>query len=443
MRWPTGIFYGWYIVAVAALLVAVADWPQSNGLWVWNSVLRNSFGWTAVQLSGAHFLIEVALLMAPVPGILVDRMGPRRAAFFGLLVLSIGFVLFSQVRELWHLYLVFMVIAIGSLMSSLLPMMTVVNNWFSRRKTTAMAALALGGVLSSIIVPVLLVWAIGDAGLYESERRGWRATTLFIGLAYLALAFPLYRLVRNMPEDMGLLPDGDALPPDARVQAASGGYTTPDAGWEYSWREAVRTKDFWLMAIGNAAGLETSIAILVHLGLFLDDRGYPLSMEGLTVAVIVATGAVFLLVGGFLGDKFSMRKLAFAFSALLALSVVLLVLASGTGMLLAFAVLFGMGSGGPISIMFSMRGRYFGRKAFATITGISISLMSISGTVGPMVAGAVRDSMGDYNAVFLALAAVTLVGGLAFLMMGEPPRRPRTFAGDGPLEQEPSEMANP
>ena len=433
------------MAAAAALLIALGDWQFWGGLDEWKPALRDGFGWTAGQIALVAFLAQASLLMAPVAGLLVDRLGTRRAVFFGLLVLSAGFVLFSQIRELWHLYLVSLVISMGSLMGSLLPAMTVLNNWFTKRKTLTMAlALTLGGVLSAAFVLVLLAWAIGDSGPDVSERFGWRATALVAGLVYLVLAFPLSRLVRNRPEDIGLLPDGDVQPPTAAVQGTIGGSPAPEAAWGYGWLDAVRTKDFWLMAIGNVAALVTVTSILVHLGLFLDDRGHSLGMVSVAVAMITLSGAAFLLVGGYLGDKFSMRKLAFAFSALLALSVVLLVLASGTGMLLAFAVLFGMGSGGPISIMFSMRGRYFGRKAFATITGISISLSVIPVGAGPVVAGVVRDSSGTYNEAFLALAAITLVGGIAFLLMGEPPlQQPRSLAGDGPLEEVPSEMANP
>ncbi len=442
MRWPKGIFYGWYMVAVAVLLVAVGDWQFWGDLEEWKPALRDGFGWTAGQLTMVVFLVQASLLAAPVAGLLVDRLGPRRAVFFGLLVLSAGFVLFSQIRELWHLYLVSIVISMGSLMSSLLPAMTLLNNWFTRRKTIAMAlALALAGVLSGIVVPLLLAWAIGGADPDVSEQLGWRATALLVGLVCLVLAFLLSRLVRNRPGDMGLVPDGDAQPPTAGIQRMIGGSPAPEADWGHSWREAVATKDFWLMTIGNAAALVIITSMLVHLGLFLDDRGYSLSTIAVAVAMITLSVAVSSLAGGYLGDKFSMRKLAFAFSALLALSVLLLVLASGTRMLFAFAVLFGTGSGGPIAIMFSMRGRYFGRKAFATITGISISLAVIPTMLGSIAAGAVRDATGTYGDAFLGLAAITLGGGLAFLKMGEPPhQRPRSLVSDSPLEQAPAEQ---
>ena len=424
MRRVRGMFYGWFMVAVGALLMAVGVAPLWSGLPVWNPVLRNGFGWTAGQMSWAFSLTQVQEgSMAPVLGIIVDKLGPRLMVFFGLLVLGAGFVLFSQIQELWHLYVVFVLMSLGSTMSSWLPVMTVLNGWFVKRKTMAMALAQEGFSVSSIFVPILLAWAIGGANPNESERFGWRAAALLIGLVCLALAVPLSRLVRNRPEDMGLLPDGDASPPSARAQGDSGDPPTArDEG--YTWQEAIRTKTFWLMATGHATTTLTLGTTFAHLGLLLDDRGLSLGAIGAVVAVFTSLSAVFLPVGGYLGDKFQIRTVAFGFSTVLTLSVVVLVLVPGFGMVFVFAVLFGIGVGGRFAIMTSMRGRYFGRKAFAAITGISVLPTSMLLVAGPVVAGEVRDRTGNYDAAFLGIAAISLVGGLALLMMGEPTKPP-------------------
>ena len=424
MRRVRGMFYGWFMVAVGALLMAVGVAPLWSGLPVWNPVLRNGFGWTAGQMSWAFSLTQVQEgSMAPVLGIIVDKLGPRLMVFFGLLVLGAGFVLFSQIQELWHLYVVFVLMSLGSTMSSWLPVMTVLNGWFVKRKTMAMALAQEGFSVSSIFVPILLAWAIGGANPNESERFGWRAAALLIGLVCLALAVPLSRLVRNRPEDMGLLPDGDASPPSARAQGDSGDPPTArDEG--YTWQEAIRTKTFWLMATGHATTTLILGTTFAHLGLLLDDRGLSLGAIGAVVAVFTSLSAVFLPVGGYLGDKFQIRTVAFGFSTVLTLSVVVLVLVPGFGMVFVFAVLFGIGVGGRFAIMTSMRGRYFGRKAFAAITGISVLPTSMLLVAGPVVAGEVRDRTGNYDAAFLGIAAISLVGGLALLMMGEPTKPP-------------------
>ena len=42
-----------------------------------------------------------------------------------------------------------------------------------------------------------------------SSRPGWSETAFVLGIIVLLVAFPITRLLRNRPEDYGLLPDGD------------------------------------------------------------------------------------------------------------------------------------------------------------------------------------------------------------------------------------------
>ena len=167
-------------------------------------------------------------------------------------------------------------------------------------------------------------------------------------------------------------------------------------------------------------------------------------MAGLVVAASTLLSAVFIFVGGYLGDKFAIRKVAFAFSALLALSVVLLVIVSETGMLFVFAIVFGIAMGGRVAIVVAMRGRYFGRKEFATITNVSLVPPDVLLVAAPTVVAVVLDWRWEFEPVFLALAAIALAGGLAFLMMGEPPtQRPILPMANQPLGQAPAEQPSP
>ena len=79
----------------------------------------------------------------------------------GMTVLGLGFALFSQIQELWQLYLAFCIMALGASLSSWLPVMTVLNNWFVRNKTRAMAIAMEGEGLGGVVLPLLLAWAIG------------------------------------------------------------------------------------------------------------------------------------------------------------------------------------------------------------------------------------------------------------------------------------------
>ena len=65
-------------------------------------------------------------------------------------------------------------------------------------------SLAVSGVqLGGLLVP-LKAWGV--------ENHDFRMTSLGIGVVLILVAVPASRLMRNTPEDMGLLPDGEAAP---------------------------------------------------------------------------------------------------------------------------------------------------------------------------------------------------------------------------------------
>ena len=427
-RRARGMFHGWYLAGLGTLIAALGDTPFYWSLPIWNPVLRNAFGWTVGQMSWAFAITQVeAGLLGPVKGFLVQKLGPRRAIFIGLIIFGLGFVLFSQVQELWQLYTAFFILSLGSGLAATLPMQTVMNNWFMRYKVLAISLVTEGLAIGGIIVPLLLAWSIGGADPNISVRYGWSNTALFLGILIMALAFPLARLVHNRPEDLGLKPDGDsAVPATASpVDASAIPSDTEEEG--YTWQEAIRIKAFWLISIGNALSLTVIVTIFVHLGLMLDDRGFSLQTISVVTAVYTAVNVISMLVGGYLGDRLPIRLVAFGFSALASLSLVIPVLAHSTEMLFLFAVLLGLGVGAPMPVTTAMRGVYFGRKAFAAISGISRVPSSIVLFIAPLFTGFLRDATGTYDAAFLTIAAVSLSGSFLFLMVGEPPKfAPRT-----------------
>ena len=215
-----GMFFGWYMAGLGAALMAMASAPLWHGLPVWSPVLRNAFDWTTVQMSWAFAVTRVeGGLLGPLEGLLVQRLGTRRVVFIGLTVLGTGLVLFSRIEELWQLYAAFFIMSLGAALSTWLPIMTLTNHWFVRHKARAMSIVLEGFAIGGVVVPLLLAWAIGGTDPEITERYGWRNTALLLGLIIVVLAFPLTRLIRNRPEDMGLMPDGD-LPNEPAPAAA-------------------------------------------------------------------------------------------------------------------------------------------------------------------------------------------------------------------------------
>jgi len=419
------IFYGWIMVGLGALVMALGTVPLFQGLPIWNPVLRSFFGWSTRQLTLAFMFSRIeGGILGPVEGILIERLGTRRMVLIGLLVLGGGFVLFSRVTELWQLYGVFFMMSLGQALGTWLPMMTAINHWFARKKSRAMGLAMEGYAIGGIALVPLIAWAVGGIGDEGSggENFGWRAVTAGIGVVIMLMALPISSLVRNRPEDIGLHPDGDTPPPTPatayRTEAARPSAADPG----FTWQEAIRTRNFWLISIGHGTTSTVIVTVMVHMGFLLTDRDFSLQEISLVVATYVAINAVFILIGGYMGDRMPIRFALFGFSAIQSASLIVILLVHTLPMAFLFAVVLGIGYGGRIPLLTAIRGVYFGRRGFASITGISTAPMNFL-----VIAAALFAAQINYNISFTTVAIVSLFGSTLFLMLGPPrPPSPRT-----------------
>ena len=394
--------------------------PLFQGMTAWFVVLEQTFGWSRGQLSLAFSLTRVeGSIMGPVSGFLIDKLGPRRMVLFGMLILGVGFLLFSQVQGLWQFYLAFIVMSSGAGLGTWMPMMTVLNSWFRRRRSTAMAIAMEGFSLGGVLLVPLLAWSI-DPGI--AGRPGWRATALAIGVFVMVVAWPISHLVRNRPEEFGSAPDGDP-PRLVQTRGLQSQSTDPDQG-SYTWQQAIKTRAFWLITWGHACSSIIIVTIMVHLGPMLTDRGFSLQTVGWVVSVQTAVGAVSTVAGGYIGDRMPIRIALFAFSSLQSVAVFVLLAADTVAMVMVFAVLMGIGFGGRNPMTTSIRGVYFGRRAFASITGVSMVPMNILLLAAPLFAGIMFDLRGSYVLPLAVNAVVSFFGSGLFLFLGRPSPAP-------------------
>ena len=416
---PRRIFYGWPLVGVAAFVMVIGTVPLFQGMTVWFVVLENHFGWTTTQLSIAFSLSRVeGSIMGPISGYLIDKLGSRRMVFIGLAIAGGGFIIMSRMTNIWHFYAAFIVMSMGVGLGTWMPMMTVLNNWFVRHRSTAMALAMEGFLVGGMVLVPLLAFAIDPDA---PGRPGWRNTSLAIGIFLAAAALPISRLIRNSPEPHGQHPDGDAAAARARQSPAPGAASDePD----YTWQEAIRTKNFWLITMGHACSSIVIVTITVHLGPMLDDRGFSLQTVGWVVGAYTGVAAVFTLVGGYAGDRLPIRLALFGFSAVQSAAVLALILADTPPIAYLFAALMGIGFGGRNPLTTAIRGVYFGRKAFASITGMSMIPMNILLLAAPLFAGIMFQATQSYTIPMAVVGIVSLAGSALFLFLGAPQTTP-------------------
>ncbi|MBI5948976.1 MAG: MFS transporter [Chloroflexi bacterium] len=404
------VFYGWWIVAAGVGLQALQAGLLSQAYGAYVVLLRDQFGWSKTLLSGAYSMAQAESgITGPVQGWLTDRFGPRAVLRTGVVIFAAGFMLFSQVNSVLTFYLFFFVMAVGMSLGGYMSITVAIVNWFQRRRATALGMTAVGVAIGGLMVPGVTL---------ALEAWGWRTTAFFSGVIILVLGLPLAQVMRARPEDHGLTVDG-APPVDASARGSQATTITAD----YTLAEAIRTRQFWLIAGGHGAALLVVGAVTVHLVSHLHDNlGYSLGAASLVVTVLTFAQVGGGIAGGWLGDRFSKRAITASCMFVHAGALLMVANATATWMVLVFAVAHGMAWGIRGPLMAAIRADYFGRSDFGKILGASQPVIMIGLTGGPILAGILADRTGSYEAGFTVLAVLAALGS-TFFIFSTPPRR--------------------
>lgn len=406
----TQVFYGWWIVFAGVFLLTFMSLCVFRGMGVVLVVLQNNFKWSRTQISIGSLLSRVeGAALGPVEGILIDKIGGRVMILIGFSVMAIGFVLFSRINSLWNFYVTFIIITLGSGIGGWLAVISVLNNWFVRNRSKAMAAAMSGIYVSGFFLPLYAI----------AMETSFRGTAFVLGILLLVVAVPCAKLIRNKPEDLGLLPDGDVklLEENKKDTVVS---KVDDVAEEFTAKQALRTSAFWLLTFAHICSTVSITTLSLHLTPRLTDMGLDLTVASSIETLYSAVALPSLFISGWLGDRFSKKFLIAIFLFIQGVSVVVLAFANGLPMAILFAVLYGIAFGGRTPLMTAIRGDYFGRRSFATIMGWSMLPNGILMSIAPVWAGWMFDNHGSYMIPFFVFGLANLVGVVAMLFVRRP-----------------------
>ena len=407
------IFYGWYLVGISSFLLMLMATTVFQGVGTFFVALERNFGWSRTTLSGAFSLSRAeGALLGPIEGFLTDRFGTRRMLLFGYVVMGLGFMVYSQVHEVWHFYVAYLAISLGSGMGGWLPMVTMVNNWFNRRKALAMAVAVSGAQFGGVLLPIL---ALGI------ESHGFRWTTLGIGVVLIAAALPSSPFIRNRPEDYGLTPDGERpVGPQSRLEGASRPVRPADDTPDMTPQQALRTLSFWVIAIVRLTSVVSIVTLAVHLVPKLTDSGLSLVTANFVVLAYTTAAIPSGFIAGYLADRVSNVVVLFVCLLLQAVAVAIIAMTDSLVMALVFAVLWGVGFGGRVPLLTAIVGEFFGRRHFGSILGINMVPSNVAMIFAPLFAGYMFDRSESYFVPFMAFAVLGFVGTFIILLARRP-----------------------
>jgi sugar phosphate permease len=404
-----GLFYGWRMVGVSCAIRVLGGGLHAYGFTVFFLPITQELGLSRAATSLVFSLARAqGAIEGPVAGYCIDRYGPRPVILVATLLAGIGYMLLAKVHSYTALLIVYMgIISLSYQAGFMDATMVIANSWFIRKRALAMSltsgSIALGGTL---VTPFLA---------YAVHTWGWRSAAMGAGVAFLIGGLPLSLLLRRSPESMGLLPDGEPLPKTTDAK----GSTHPAEEAEFSMKQTLRSRQFWLLSIATTFRVVCSSCILVHFVPILVWRGLSEQRAAFFLAFIALLGMPTHLLIGWLGDRLNKLRLMATCMIIASLSVYLLFSYTAEWQLWMALVLFTVVEG-LFPVTWATVGDFFGRNNFAKVRGSMSFLYMWGSVIGPVIAGTVYDRTQSYSPLMWGLITLCWLTALIYAVLFKP-----------------------
>jgi MFS family permease len=403
-------FLGWQIVLVAFTAQLVASGVTLSAVGNFVIPISEEFGVSksVIGIAPAIAILVIGIL-GPLLGRFLDRGWTRRLMMTGSALTGGGLILLSQATSVWHLGLVYGgLVCTGGALFGALPVMTLIANWFVKRRGLMLGVAYVGATLASGVGPYFAQSVI--------DADGWRTAVRYLGLFTWIATLPIFAaFVVSRPEDVGQLPDGD------KPTTSEGNVGPVELGGAKTAQELARDPLLWLISVGFGLVMTSPVVIL---GLLIP-FGMSLGFTGMEANYFLYAMVPFSIFGKiFIGGLADVAPLKPSIALIVVANIaVWAILYSDPSypVFVAAGALYGIGIGGAAPVHGVVVGRCFGRANFGTAGGLG-GLASIPLMVFAQILSQVLEARtGSYHVSFIVQGGLLLLAGLILGFVRIPP----------------------
>jgi MFS transporter, OFA family, oxalate/formate antiporter len=439
----------WTVIAGALLVQVTLGTVYAFSVFV--TPLQLEFGWdrTTTQWAFALTLATFAGVMIPA-GRLQDRIGPRKVASIGGILLGLSFLLGAllvSAERPWALYLTYGIIGGAGIGFAYVCPIAAAVKWFPEKKGLitgiAVAGFGAGALFFAGPASILLQPPAGGEdtvglsqllliGLGISEGGGfgvgWRTFFVLHGVVAGSVVLLGAALLRN--------------PPPGWTPPAQPGVSQPvQAAADVEWRDMLNTPlacMIWLTFIfGATSGLMAigqwtpMMAAVLEGHRFAPDwmRSFGRFLE--PVGILALFNAIGRIFWGRVSDLIDRPRAMMIMFLLQGMVFMMLPSAQSNTAIFLASALVGLNFGGCFALFPSLTADCFGTRNFGVNYGWIFTAYGVAGIIGPIAGGILFDITGQYvlafvfagTLCFLAAGTSVVVWGLARMQAAPPAAR--------------------
>ncbi|MFZ2197722.1 MAG: OFA family MFS transporter, partial [Thermodesulfovibrionales bacterium] len=369
------------------------------------AVDKGGFGWTKTEASIPYTVAIAcfALMMVPA-GRLQDKIGPRMVASMGAVFTAVGliFTSFASAGNILPAVIGFGFLAgtgFGLGYSAATPAAV---KWFPPEKKGLITGIVVSGFgLAPVYIAPFSKYLIHDFGLSDAFR--------VLGAVFAIFAVFIAQFIINPPAQKAA----------SFSKAVTGNYRV-----DFSWREMVKTRTFYLLWFEYACAATAGLMIIGHLAKIVAvQSGNAIQTGFLFVVLLAVFNAAGRIVAGILSDRIGrIKTLMLVFLSQAAVMFFFSKFSTVETFIVGSAVV-GFSYGACLALFPSATADFWGTKNLGLNYGIMFTAWGVGGVFGPLMAGKIADLTGSYNIGYFISAALMIIAAILTLLTKAPAKK--------------------
>jgi MFS family permease len=396
-----------WLVVTACIVGIMISQLHLYSLGVMTAPLEHEFGWRRTQVTSGLMIISMIVFpLAPVVGMAIDRIGPRKIALCGITLYALAVALLSFAGQaLWTWWLLWLLVGFGHLLIKPTVWVAAITGLFAKSRGLALAIALSASGLAASLGPILTVLLL--------ENYGWRTAYLALGGLAAASGIPVIALFFWSARDKQSVDVPARLESTIFLEGRSAGPSLRNDVMSLAFVKLVATA--LIMSI-------VSMGMIVSLVPILTSSGFAPVNAAAIAGMVGVSQIIGRLSAGLLLDRIDARLIGAVTLSCPAVTCLILIFAGGSAPFAALAVIvFGLTIGAEVEVIAYLAGRIFDPKNFGTLFGIVVGVLSLGNGLGPMLGGLSYDLAGSYAAALWGAVPLALMSSYLILSLGRFP----------------------
>lgn len=376
--------------------------------------IEQETGWTRAEISSGPAVVSMmGLFLATPAGYLIDKLGARRC---GIVVIACSFVAIASMSligdQLWHWWACWAVFGIAGAFTSTVWMMPV-STIFHAGRGMAIALTVSGTGISMSLAPGIAEYFV--------QNYGWRTGFLALALAWCSVTLPLV---------LAFVPKHVTPPTDSAEADGMAGPAANAALTGLTPREGFMSRSLYILFFASLLAAMTGVALILNLVPVLTFTGLT-RLDAVAIAGTMGVASIIgRIAGGFLMDRYDVRRLAIAASVVsLGLPLSLLAAPGTFWAAMAGMIAYGLTGGMKMNAIVYLTSTHLGARSFGLFYGVISITTTMAMGIGPLIANHIYDVTQSYTPVIWATVPGFIAAGLLFALLGPAPDLAQRKAG--------------